>query len=304
MSEVATRSDRTSGFADRAPPVLPSTGWTVPLTTFTAAAMAFLAVLALAASMAAERLAEAWRADLAGVATVRIAAVDGDMEDRIANVLEVLRTTPGIARIKVLSDAEQADLIAPWLGEGTDLGAFPTPQLIDLTLDGAGPDATQLQGRLDLTVSGVVYDDHAAWRAPLAAAARSLEWLALAAAVLILVTAGAVVAFAARATLAANRHVVETVRLVGAEDAFIANAFVWALTRRASIGGAGGALLGCLILMLFPDAGQQGGAGLGISLAPGFWGWAVLLIGVPALCALTAWLSARAAVRITLAGMP
>lgn len=287
----------------KGPPILPGSGWTAPLAGVTTAAMAFLMVLALAAAMAADRLADTWRADLAGVATVRVSAGSGDMDDRIKTVLEVLRTTPGISRVRVLDDAEQAELIAPWFGEGVDLSALPTPRLIDVSIDGAGPDKAALQARLDLSVSGVLYDDHAAWRGPLASATRSLEWLALACAVLIVLTTGCVIAFAARATLTGNRHVVETVRLLGAEDRFIANAFVWRLMRRTMLGGGIGAGLACLVLALFPSA-PEGEAGLGISLAPSELGWGMLLLGVPCICAGFAWIAARTAVQVTLRRMP
>lgn len=295
----------------RAPPVLPTTGWTAWLTALSAGVMCLLAVLTLAASMAANRLASEWRSDLAGVATGRVSGPREGMTDRIRSVLDVLRTTPGIARVRVLSDQEQSDLIAPWLGQDATISDLPVPRLIDVSLDGNGPDVDALQARLDLTVDGASYDDHAAWRAPLAAAAGALERLALGATVIILLTAAGVVSFAARATLAANRRVIETIRLVGAEDRFIARSFVRRLARRAAIGGFTGALLACLLLAFLPglddglvlpkiDAGQQ----LGVTMDPGLAGWAALGIGVPAIITLIVWLSARFTVQVTLHRMP
>ena len=233
------------------------------------------------------------------------------MTDRIRSVLDVLRTTPGIARVRVLSDEEQVALIAPWLGQDARLADLPVPRLIDLSLDGAGPDVQALQSRLDLTVSGATYDDHATWRAPLAAATRSLERLALGATIIILLTAAGVIAFAARATLSANRHVIETVRLVGAEDRFIATSFVRRLAIRTAVGGFAGALLGCLVLLLLPglDGGLvlpkvEEGQRLGVSLNPGWSGWIALAAGIPLLIALIAWFSARTTVQLTLRKMP
>lgn len=293
-----------NGFRGRNnPPVLPGTGWTAPLTTLASASMAFLVVLALAASMAANRLAAEWRADLAGVATVRVSASDDGSDDKLKAVLEVLRTTPGIDRVRVLTDQEQAALIEPWLGESANLRGLPAPQLIDVSLDGAGPDAAALQGRLDLTVSGVVYDDHAAWRAPLTSAAGALEWLALGAGALLLVIAAAIVAFAARATLVANKRVVETVRLIGAPDDFISGAFVNRLVRRSLLGGLIGAWLGCGVLLMLPSIDAEASA-IGVSLSPSPAGWAVLAIGVPLISALITWIAARSVVRWALHRMP
>ena len=285
-----------------APRILPRTGWAATLTTLVAAAMAFLAVLTLAASMAASRLAAEWRTDLTGVATVRVSAPTDQIEENVKSVLEILRTTPGIREVKVLSDDEQAALLAPWLGAGTDLADLPAPRLIDIALDGDGPDAKALRERLNLTVSGVEYDDHAAWRAPLASAARALERLALGATVLVLMTAGIMVAFAARATLAANTDVIATVRLMGGEEAFIAGAFVRSLVSRAVIGAFAGTLVAAAALMALPSVDAD--PALAAALAPDRMGWLWLVLGLPLASGLVAWLAARTAVRMALSRLP
>ena len=295
----------------RGPPPLPATGWTSWLTTLAAGVMCLLAVLTLAASMAANRLAAEWRADLAGVATVHVSGAPEGMEARVRSVLEVLRTTPGITRVRVLSDQDQIALIAPWLGDNVNIADLPVPRLIDVVLDGDGPDPAALQKRLDLTVDGARYDNHAAWREPLGAAAASLERLALGATVISLLTAAGVVAFAARATLSANRHVIETVRLIGAEDRFIARSFVRRLAMRAIVGGFAGALIGCAVLALIPGLDEglvlpkvEAGERLGVSLSPGLTGWAALAVGVPVIITFVVWLAARFTVRMTLRQMP
>ncbi|MEM1299635.1 MAG: cell division protein FtsX [Pseudomonadota bacterium] len=287
----------------KGPTVLPKSGWTAPLTSFCAGVMAFLAVLTLAASFAANAVAEQWRADLAGVATVRLSTRDGDVDARTKAVLEVLRTTPGIAQVRVLTAKEQTALLTPWLGEGAALSDLPSPRLIDVRLLGTGPDRQALQGRLDLTVSGAVYDDHSAWRGPLTTAAEALERMAIIASLLVLLTVGAIVAFAARATLIANRHVVETVRLVGAEDSYIERAFVRRLMARAAAGAGAGAAIGALAILMLPSV-ETGDAALALALEPSTLQWAVLILGVPILSVGVTWLAARGAVRLTLRAMP
>lgn len=288
--------------ASETPRILPSSGWSAILTTLVAGSMAFLAVLTLAAAMSANRLAAEWRADLAGVATVRVSAPIEEMEDKLNAVLEILRTTPGISEIKVLSDDEQAALLAPWLGIGTDLSELPAPRLIDIALDGEGPDPIALQKRIDLTVTDVRYDDHGAWRAPLASAARALERLALGATVLVLLTAGVMVAFAARATLAANTNVIATVRLMGAEERFIAGAFVRSLVRRAALGALAGSLIASASLLALPSI--EADPALGAALSPDTTGWLILILGLPVLSGLVAWIAARTAVRLALSRLP
>lgn len=282
--------------------IVPVSGWSAPLTGIIAAAMGFLAVLTLAAGMAANRLAAEWRSDLAGVATVRITGAPDEMEQKVKTVLDVLRTTPGISEVQVLGSDDQAELLRPWLGSDINVEDLPLPQLIDVALDGAGPNAKALQDRLALTLDGVIYDDHSAWRAPLAATARSLERLAFGAAALVLLTAGAMVALAARTTMAANRQVIETVRLIGAEDSFIARAFVRRLVSRATTGALVGALLGSAALWFLPAI--EADSSLGVTLSPDRVGWLVLILGVPAMCGIIAWISARMTARAELSRLP
>ena len=99
--------------ADR---VVPPSGFTAQLTVFAAAAMAFLAVFALALSLAAGRLADQWGAELARSATIRIAAPPEQQQTQTDAALRILETTRGVARARALSDAEQAALLAPWFG--------------------------------------------------------------------------------------------------------------------------------------------------------------------------------------------
>lgn len=285
------------------PTLVPNTGWTAPLIGIASGAMVFLGVLCLAAAMSVGSLANQWRADLAGVATVRLSASPTDSSARLDAVLEVLRTTPGIAEVRVLGPEEQKALLSPWLGDDALLDALPMPQLIDLVLEGGGPDPGAVQSRLDLTVSGATYDDHAAWRGPLSRAAEGLETLAVVAALITMLTVAALVGFAARATLVGNRTVVETLRLVGAEDAFIRRAFVGRLVFRSATGSAAGAVLGCLALLLLPTVAAADPE-LAEALAWGTTGWLVLTLAVPAIAVGVTWLSARAAVSMTLKGMP
>lgn len=281
------------------PPIVPHTGWSAPLTALSAMAMAFLAVLALAAGLAADRLAAEWQDDLAGAATVRIPGLAADEAAETAEVEEILRTTPGIAAARALSDAEQRALLAPWFGPDLPLGDLPVPRLVEVEITGRGPDAAALQRRLDIEVPGAVYDDHGRWREPLAEAAAGLRRLAIGAMIAVVLAACAMVALAARATLAGNVEVIRTVRLVGGEDRFIAGAFIRRIAARAFLGAAAGALIALLLVGALPDL--AGTALLDVPLLPGRYGTATLAAGVTlgatAVALLTAFVSIRVALR-------
>ena len=282
---------RLSAWAEGAPGrVVPPSGFTARLTVLTAAAMGFLAVCALAAALAADRLADRWAEGLARTATVRVAAPPGQREAQTQAALRVLRTTPGVAAARRLGPQEEAALLAPWLGADLPVERLPLPALIEVTEGPGGIDAAGLAARLAGEAPAATFDDHTRWRAPLVEAAGRLRRLGIAALGLIGVATAAMVALAAQAALAANARVIATLRLVGARDAWIARAFVRRFTLRAAAGATAGAAAATALLAALPGAG----AGLPVGLAfEGLqWAWP---LAVPAAAAACAFLATRIA---------
>ncbi len=277
------------GSSDR---VVPPSGAPAILTIASAAAMAFLAVFALALSLAAGRLAERWSEALSQGATVRISAPTGEMEAKTARVLAILAETPGIASARALEPSEMQALIAPWFGPDLPVDSLPIPQLVEIAEEGQGFDAEGLRLRLSAEVPEAVIDDHQGWRRPLVAAAGRLRLLGFLSIVLIGGTMAAMVTLAARSALAANGQVIRVLRLVGARDTFIVRAFVRRFTLRAVVGALAGTLAGMAAVALLPAASQAGGflTGLGFSGA----GWLTPL-AIPALTAIVAFVATRAA---------
>ena len=285
--------------ADR---VVPPTGFTARLTVFTAAAMAFLAVFALALSLASGRLAHRWAAELAGTATLRISAPRDQLAEQTARALDILATTPGIAAARPLGEDEQRALLAPWFGPDLPVESLPLPQLIEIEEeDRGGFDAEGLRLRLRAEVPGAVLDDHGRWRRPLVEAAGRLRLIGAVSVALIALTTGAMVTLAAQAALAANARVIGVLRLVGARDSYIARAFVRRFTLRALSGAVLGILPAMLALALMPAADPAGGflTGLGFSGA----GWLLPLTVPPFAAAIAFWATRTAAFR-TLQGLP
>ncbi|WP_338549809.1 cell division protein FtsX [Roseovarius phycicola] len=280
--------------ADR---VVPPTGYTASLTLFSAAAMAFLAVFTVALSMATGRLADRWGSELAQSSTIRISAPEGQMQAQTAAALRVLDTTSGVASARALDEAEQRALLEPWFGPDLPVETLPIPQLIEVIEDGDGFDAEGLRLRLAAEVPGAVLDDHTRWRRPLVDAASRLRTLGLVSLILIAGTTAAMITLAANAALAANTQVISVLRLVGAQDSYIARAFVRRFTLRALFGAAVGVLLGGLAVFLLPAAQEEGGFLTGL----GFHGWQwIWLIVIPPLAAAVSFVATRTAARKTL----
>ncbi|MDO7558761.1 MAG: cell division protein FtsX [Loktanella sp.] len=280
--------------ADRA---VPPTGFTARLTLFTAGAMAFLAVFAMALSFATGRLADRWSSELARTSTLRISAPADQADAQVRAALAVLETTPGVAAARALTPDEQRALLEPWFGPDLPVEDLPIPQLIEIIEDGTGYDPTGLRARLQAEVPAAVLDDHTRWREPLIAAAnrlRSLGWVAI---VLIGASTGAMITLAAQAALAANAQVIRVMRLVGARDIYIARAFVRRFTLRALAGAAIGTFAGMFAVWLLPSADVAGGFLTGLGFQGVHWLWPLV---IPPLAAVVAFFATRAAALRTL----
>ena len=275
--------------ADR---VVPPTGPAAWLTLFTAAAMTFLAVFALALSLASGRLADRWSDALARTATIRISATNDQLEAQTGRVLDILKATPGVASARALTDDEQKALLEPWFGPDLPLDQLPIPRLIELTEADPGYDSEGLRQRLTAEAPGASLDDHTRWRRPLAVAAQRLRLLGMVSIVLIVGAMAAMITLAANAALEANAQIIRVLRLVGAKDTYIARAFVRRFTLRTLTGAALGAVAATAGIYLLPSADAAGGflTGLGFQGA----GW-VLPFLLPPLAAIIAFAATRRA---------
>ncbi|WP_182912924.1 cell division protein FtsX [Paracoccus onubensis] len=261
---------RDGGAANR---IVPPTGFTAHLTLFSAGAMAFLAVFALALALATERLADRWASELSQSVTVRVSGQQQEQEALTQSVLDILQTTPGAGQPRLLDQDEVGALLTPWFGPDMPIDALPVPDLIELPITGTDFDAEGLRLRLEGEAPGAVLDDHTEWRRPLVSAANRLQVLGIISLVLITAASAAMITLAAKAALAANGQVIQVLRLIGARDITIAIAFVRRFTHRAAIGAAVGTVLGMAAIALLPDMQAAGGFLTGL----GFSGWSWLL---------------------------
>lgn len=280
--------------------VVPPTGFTASLTLFSAAAMGFLAVFALALSLATGRLADRWGDELARSSTLRISAPSAQMAAQTEAALNVLQTTKGVASARALDQDEQRALLEPWFGPDLPVETLPIPQLIEVVETAEGFDADGLRLRLAAEVPGAVLDDHTRWRRPLIHAASRLRLLGMISLVLIGATTAAMITLAANAALAANTKVITVLRLVGAMDTYIARAFVRRFTLRALVGAAIGTAAGSAAILLLPSAGSSNTFLTGLGFQGLHWLWPLT---IPPLAAAVAFIATRAAARRTLKDM-
>jgi cell division transport system permease protein len=195
------------------------------------AVMAFLAALALGASLVAERAALGWRAGLSDRLTVQVLPPDHDapaeaLERETQAALDVLRATPGVAHAAPLTQGETLSLVQPWLGADSLVSELPLPRLIDATIvPGAAIDLTRLRARLKSAAPDSLLDDHTRWIGRLKNLADAVIWSAYGILLLIAIATAAAVSFATRAGLEAHHEMVALLHQMGAHSNFIARAF-------------------------------------------------------------------------------
>lgn len=284
--------------------VMPAAGATGMSLMLVVAAMCFLASLALGAALSVGGKARAWTNDLSGALTVEIKpSREMEPDEQVDAVMSVLSETPGVASATPLSLDDTAALLEPWLGGEILAEDLPLPRLVDVRVDPSSPpDLSALAIGIAAAAPGAALDTHRQWQSEIVGAARSAEWLAYAVLALVAATTVAIVVFATRAGLSANRDVVEVLHLIGARDGFIASEVQRHFLHLGFRGGLIGATLGALAFLALGLAGATGdlylvsASGIGPEYLPA-------LIAIPFAAALVAVLTARLAVFQTLERM-
>lgn len=279
--------------------IIPSNVASLRSLTVTMAVMSYLACLAIGALILVDRAVTSWTSSLAQEMTVQVRKVrDADIVEEVEKARLILSGFPGIIEVQVLDQSAGAKLLEPWLGSRS-LEGLPVPRLIRVVVDPkSGVDTAELEGRLS-NVQGVFLDTHRKWEAELTRMARALTILSYMILVLICVSAVAIVVFATRAVLQANRPVVDLLHLVGARDSYIARQIDGRFLRTGLVSGSLGVALGLLTFLALSLTGVGGGGGFAsasrsLLIAPprvAVWSYGVLFavpIAATLICLITA----------------
>ena len=238
--------------------IIPSNVASLRSLTVTMTVMSYLACLAIGALILVDRAVTNWTSGLSREMTIQVAHVRGaDIEQELRRAQEIVSSFPGILEAEALDADAAARLLEPWLGSRS-LEGLPVPRLIRVVSDqGNPPDIQTLEKELS-AVKGVHLDTHRKWEAELTRMARALSVLSSAILFLISVSAIAIVIFATRAVLQANRHVVDLLHLVGARDSYIARQIDGRFLRTGLLSGFIGVGLGLFTFLLLGLSGTSG----------------------------------------------
>jgi cell division transport system permease protein len=287
---------------ERASHILPRDEGAAPLD-FVIAVMAFLAALALGASLVATRAAHGWQSGLSDRLTVQVMPPEEDnpragLDAETRVTLNILRATPGIAHAAPLSDAEINALVEPWIGKDGAVSGIPLPRLIDATVTpGEDVDVNALAARLKQAAPHASVDDHRRWISRLRNLADAVRYSAYGILLLIAGATAAAVSFATRAGLIAHHEMVALLHQMGALPRFIARA----MERHYFVSALMAACLGTLFAALVFLA-ASGLEVFGVEAVPFLpplslrWDEFIWLLAVPVVTSLIAWATARVSV--------
>lgn len=228
---------------------------------FVIAAMAFLTALALGGLLILEAESRTWASEFRSEMTVELAPnQEMPAGEQLARTLEILDDEAAVTSATTLGEADLQHLLEPWLGEAPPLDELPLPQIVSLTIDPEFPlDGAALGARLEEAVPGARLDTHERWQDALAASISAMRLLGLVICGMIAAATIAVIGFAARASLIANKETVDVLHLIGAEDSFIASELQRHYGLLGFLGGAFGVVAaGALIYALPALQGELG----------------------------------------------
>ena len=227
------------------------------------AVMCYLATLALGGLLLAQRATTAWVGEVGREVTILLRPLDGvDIEAQVSKAAMLAQATPGLTSVAILDKIAAAKLLEPWLGKDIASG-LPLPRLITAQIDErVKPDFAALERELSAQVQGASLDTHQRWQAEFASLGRGLILLATAVLTLIAIATAALVSFAARGVMDANKSVVETLQLIGAEPKFIARANDKQFLNMGLIAGGLGLALGLASFVGLGFVSPEGQAGL------------------------------------------
>jgi cell division transport system permease protein len=265
------------------------------------AIMTFLACLTAGGAILVAEASEGWRADVSRDVTIQIKPLPGDdIEAQVAAAAAIAARAPGVADVHAYTKAESEKLLAPWLGDGVDLGQLPVPRLIVIHMSsGHREDLQPLRAALAAGARGASLDDHRLWLSRLDTMADAVVVFAVALFALMILAMATAIGFATRGAMAGNREIIEVLHFVGAADSYIARQFQGHFLRLglkgAAIGGASAALFFAIAAPLSNWSSRSTGgeeiASLFGAFELGFVGYvAILAIGL-AIAALTGFLS-------------
>lgn len=156
----------------------------------------------------------------------------GDASPAFANAVKniklILEKTPGFVGLEEVSSTRMVELIRPWVGPVESLAELRLPALIDVTFEAhAQVDTQSLHGQLREVAAGVRLESLDKWQSHIHILIQSLRLLAYAVVGFILAAIIMMVVLVTKSSLTAYQSIINTLRLLGAPNSYMAGQFQW-----------------------------------------------------------------------------
>ncbi len=205
-----------------------------------------------------------------------------DRDALLAEVAALLEAYPGLGTPTSIDRDEIETLLSPWLGDVAVIDTLPLPQLIEVPITvprEAFDEETFIRsmGRIDADIR---IDLDEAWREQFHETTALVMTTLLTIALMLCLTAIAVVTLMARMGLQLHHKAVELLHLMGAYDRYIVRQFQRYACKLACKGALIGAVLGVVLYYALALIEHSSEVNRLLSFAPQ-WSHATLLLGFP-----------------------
>ncbi len=189
--------------------------------------MVFLLSLVFVGSISLSSSLNQWNMGSAGRLTIEL-PLHGvqNPEALIGNIVDTLQKIPGVAQVKLVDNQEVLKLLQPWVGQVNLLQDLTLPALIDVDLKSQGSaNVADITSLLRQFSAGVRIEEHSHWQHTLERLRLSLEVMSYLFISLIAATVMVTITLITRSSLASHASIIDVLRLVGANNSYIARKF-------------------------------------------------------------------------------
>lgn len=183
-------------------------------------------------------------------------------------LLQVVRSSPGVASAEAVPEADMRKTLERWLGPAANSAELPVPALINFDM-APGGNLSLTQQRVQAIAPAARIVSHRESVAPLLHSLTLLQAIAFGLVLLLSAAAAAAVVLAARGALDTHRFTIDVMHGIGATDVQVTHLFQRKIAIDAFFGSIAGAVAAGLVLLLLAGgaafAGElTGGATLGL----------------------------------------
>lgn len=258
---------------------------------FITAFMVFLACITLATAIIGNDLTTDWDRRMSNNITIQVLPdmrnknPDKEIEERIKNITEILKQTPGIKSSYAMSLKETTELLKPWLGDiGKNKLDITLPRIITVEVSDIIPlNIKALTDEIKNYSHLITIETYETWMSEFTKTLSALQTLLGLIIILILTTTGITICYATKSGLTTNKNVIEVMHMVGARNSYISKHFSNQMMQLSITGGIIGYIISCISIMIIKHFAQNidGGIISNFNFSTELY-WYILLIPITA----------------------